>query len=112
MEISLKKSQIVRFESVGNGLGGQKILRGATKHGLRGSNAKTKKYLRQRLGTAKKANLPNTCLIWTSVGLFKWHWPADHEYINFLAVGALWAEILSQNFRRNSKMAAADRQKL
>ena len=71
----------------------EKIIRGATKHGLRDSNAKAKKYLRQRLGTAKKANLPNTCPIWTSVGLFEWHWPADHIHINFFFLRSVLAEI-------------------
>ena len=39
----------------------------------------------------------------------EWHWPTDHEYINFWAVGA---EIMSPKFPKfgqNSKMAAADR---
>ena len=60
-------------------------------------------------GTGEQFNLPNTCPKWTSWDALEWHWPADHEYINFWAVGALWAEILSPefpNFGRNSKMAA------
>ena len=50
-------------------------------------------------GTGEKFNLPNTCPKWTSWGALEWHWTTDHEYINFLAVGALWAEILSPEFR-------------
>ena len=45
MENSLKKSQNVRFQSVGSCWVAKKIIRGATKHGLWGSNAKTWKYL-------------------------------------------------------------------
>ena len=44
------------------------------------------------------------------LGALEWHWSTDSEYINFLAVGALGAEILSPefpNFGRNSKMAAS-----
>ena len=44
-----------------------------------------------------------------SWGALEWHWPTDSKYINFLAVGALGAEISSPefpNFGRNSKMAA------
>ena len=58
MEISLKKSQIVRFESVRNGLGGRKIIRGATKHGPRGSNAKTKNIYDEGRERLKKLTCP------------------------------------------------------
>ena len=44
-------------------------------------------------GTGEKFNLPNTCPKWTGWGAFEWHWPTDHEYITFLAVGTLGAEI-------------------
>ena len=64
-------------------------------------------------GTGEKFNLPNTCPKWTSWGALECHWSSDSEYINFLAVGALGAEIWSPEFpNRNSaeisKMAAAD----
>ena len=49
--------------------------------------------------TGEKFNLPNTCPKWTSWDAFEWHWPTDHKYINFLAVG-------SENFGQNSNMAA------
>ena len=57
----------------------EKIIRGATKPGLRGSNAKTKKYLRHGPVAAKNANLLNTCPIWTSEDLFERYWSTEKE---------------------------------
>ena len=34
--------------------------------------------------TAQKINLPKTCSIWASYGLFESHWSTYYEYINFL----------------------------
>ena len=49
-------------------------------------------------GTGEKFNLPNTCPKWTSWDALEWDWSTDSEYINFLAVGALGAEIWSPEF--------------
>ena len=48
--------------------------------------------------TGQKFKSANTCPISMRFDSFESHRATDREYIRFLAVGALWAEILSPGF--------------
>ena len=47
-------------------------------------------------GGATGENL--TCPILVQIGLLEWHWPTDHEYINFFILGPVFAEIFGPKF--------------